>query len=119
MCRYLLLMPTALKKRAALLACVPIAFSSKYQEWAHLRQIPYVYSFFGCFFAWGALSALFISGAGARTGARHALIHVLAVVVVAYAAFCAQISNPRVLGQLAAKYNHRDGEVITPRDPSP
>lgn len=103
----------------ALLACVPIAFSSKYQEWAHLRLIPYVYSFFTCFFAWGALSALFISGAGARSGMRHTLVHVLAVVVVAYAAFCAQISNPRVLGHLMAKYNHRAGDVITPRDPSP
>lgn len=103
----------------ALLACVPIALSIKYQEWAHLRQIPYAYSFFTCFFAWGALSALFISGAGSRPGMRHGLVHVLAVVVVAYAAFCAQISNPRVLAQLAAKYNRPVGGIILPVDPSP
>lgn len=103
----------------ALLACVPIALSIKYQEWAHLRQIPYAYSFFTCFFAWGALSALFISGAGSRPGMRHGLVHVVAILAIAYAAFCAQISNPRVLHQLNSAYNRPVGGVIMPSTPPP
>lgn len=89
----------------AVLACVPIALSVKYQEWALLRQMPYAYSFFTSFFAAAAICALFISGAGSRPGRRHAIVQVVAMVAIAYAVLCAQITNPMVLSGLANDYN--------------